>query len=40
MKLKEFQAFMQEESIDLALLSNSTEKINPNFVYFIQYSAP
>ncbi|MBS3171589.1 aminopeptidase P family protein [Candidatus Woesearchaeota archaeon] len=36
MKLKEFQAFMQEESIDLALLSNSTEKINPNFVYFIQ----
>lgn len=36
MKLREFQAFMDKEGIDLSLLSNSSEKINPNFVYFTQ----
>ncbi len=36
MKLKEFQNFMEKEGIDFSLLSNSSEKINPNFVYFTQ----
>lgn len=36
MRLREFQNLMQKEEIDLVLLSNSTEKINPNFVYFTQ----
>ena len=38
MKLKEFQSFMEKSSINLALLSNSAEKVNPNFVYFTQIS--
>ncbi len=36
MKLSEFQAFMQKNHVDLALLSNSSERTNPNFVYFSQ----
>ena len=36
MKLAKFSKFMDNSKIDLSLMLNSTDKINPNFVYFTQ----